>query len=432
MPNQLFARIADEPVLVHTNRAEWVAMTLSALSTHPDYRKLHSPEAEKMAGQANDGYWPEAGSWLAYYRPYNVVNGVLQVPVKGMLMHGLSYAFGDYATGYDYIWKAIDRGMSDYQVRGIALIIDSNGGEVAGNFDLVDKIYSLRGQKPIEAFVNESAYSAAYSIASVCDKIHVTRTAGVGSIGVVTSHVSYADAMKESGIEVTFIYAGKHKVDGNAYEKLSPDVKARIQSRIDGMYDIFTSTVARNRGMTVDAVKGTEALCYTGQDGITAGLADSIKTFGDALQSFSDKVNKRSGVSMTTQTKENPSAIQASAEATYSAADLEAAKKEGATAERGRILAIVGADEAKGRTDLANHLAFNTEMSVDAVKGILAASPTAAITPQKDQASAFEEAMANSQNPNVRADVVDDAEDAGTDTVAAIVGDWHNARGIKK
>mgnify|MGYP000129386396 FL=1 len=50
-------------------------------------------------------------------------------------------------------------------------------------------------------------------------------------------------------------------------------------------------------------------------------------------------------------------------------------KADGATQERQRISGILGLDEAQGKNKLASHLAFETDMSVDQVKTILAASP---------------------------------------------------------
>ena len=49
---------------------------------------------------------------------------------------------------------------------GVALEIDSFGGEVAGVFDLADRIRALRRDKPVWAFVAEHAFSAGYALAS--------------------------------------------------------------------------------------------------------------------------------------------------------------------------------------------------------------------------------------------------------------------------
>lgn len=48
------------------------------------------------------------------------------------------------------------------------------------------------------------------------------------------------------------------------------------------------------------------------------------------------------------------------------------------TAERTRVKAIMGGDNAKGRETLAAHFAFDTDMSADAANAALAAAPKAA------------------------------------------------------
>lgn len=53
--------------------------------------------------------------------------------------------------------------LADPGIRGIALDIDSFGGEVAGAFDLADRIRAARHVKPVQAFVADHALSAAYA-----------------------------------------------------------------------------------------------------------------------------------------------------------------------------------------------------------------------------------------------------------------------------
>src|SRR5690625_5958075 len=144
----------------------------------------------------------------------------------------IGYSFCDWHTGNTYIRKAFERGMADPDVARIAIVINSGGGEVAGNFDLVDTIRGYRGQKPIEAFVDEHAYSAAFSLESAADRIHVPRTGGVGSVGVVTAHIDVSEALQKQGVKFEFIHAGKHKVEGNSYEPLSAEARNQMQTQI--------------------------------------------------------------------------------------------------------------------------------------------------------------------------------------------------------
>lgn len=390
------SRFASQPSLLAPEHSATVMTLLNAMESSTRLAFLDDPEKMAAVKMADD-FWPEADSWLASYRPYNVKDGVLVIPVQGMLLSGFPYAC-DWATGYEYIAKAYERGLEDYNVRGIAFDINSPGGEVQGNFDLVDSLYISRGKKPTLAMANPHAYSAAYNIASAADKINVDRIGGVGSIGVVTSHVNYSKYLEKQGIEITFIFAGDHKVDGNPYQALPDAVKARIQSRIDTLYTIFVDSVAKNRGMDEKAVRATEALTYTAADAIEIGLADTTGPANAALATFVAAVNNTNGVrTMTTQTNaaapETPAAI--------TTADVDKAKAEanaaGAKAAKDRINAISALEEAKDRPAAAHSLAMNTDISVDAAKVALAAMPKEA---KASNGNMFDKAMAN-DNPDL-------------------------------
>ena len=422
MSNPLAARFADSPVMVSLDRANWLGDCLASVSA-----ELSSIQARTAAEpvRMQDDFWPEKGSWMERYRPYEVVDGTLLVPVKGMLLHDFGYQLYDWATGYTYIQKAVERGMGDAGVQRIAFVINSGGGEVAGNFDMVDRIYKMRGQKPMAAFVNEHAYSAAFSIASVADKITLSRTGGVGGVGVVTSHFNASGAMEKWGYKITFIHAGKHKVDGNPYEALPAEVKNRMQARIDGLYDIFVSTVARNLGLDEQVVRDTEALTYSAEDAVELGFAHEIAPFDEALAAFSgDRINP---VGEETMSQENQKPETAQVDAAALDAARAEGRKEGATAERERIQGILGCDEAKNRRDLAFHLSMNTDQSVEAAKGILAASPEVvekAEQPGKPGAD-FAKAM-EKDNPELGAD---GGQDQGVDAATQLIADYKAATG---
>lgn len=372
--------------------------------------------APKMA--ANDDFWFADDDWRSMLRPYNVKDGVLQIPVKGVLLHDFPYAWGSYATGYDYIWRAYQRGMSDDNVKGIALICDTPGGEVAGNFTLVDRMYVLRDKKEVRAFAMESAYSAGYSIASVAKKIVVSRTGGVGSIGVVTAHVDYSEAMAKEGVKVTFIHFGAHKVDGNPYEPLPKAVQARIQARIDELGGIFVQTVARNRGMDEKAIRDTEALTFTATQAVSNGLADEVGSLDDAIAAFAADLSLETEDEEMAMTAEEKAAADLAAENARTEG-MNKGKAEGAKSERERILAIVNSDEGKKRPTMAMKMATGDKFAAldsDTVVSMLADMPEEKAetpAPKQEDATApkgkdgaakdFANAMDSTGNPNVGA-----------------------------
>jgi len=163
--------------------------------------------------------------------------------------------------------------VGDPTVRGIALEIDSFGGDVAGVFDLADAIRATRAAKPVWALIAEHAFPADYALASQADRIILPRTGAVGSIGVVMMHADLSGQLSDAGVTVTLIHSGAHKVDGNPYAPLPDPVRARIQAEINSIRTLFAEIVAAGRGRrpSANAALATAAECYCGADAVAAG-----------------------------------------------------------------------------------------------------------------------------------------------------------------
>ena len=218
---------------------------------------------------------------------YDVVEGIAVVPVIGTLVQksgSVEPVSG--MTGYDVIRTNIAAALADGAVRGIMLDIDSPGGEVAGCFDLVDGIYAARQKKPFWAALNETACSSAYAIASAANVVSVPRTGLTGSVGVIMMHVEWSKALAAGGVAVTVIQYGDRKADGADNMPLSDAAFQRFQANIDTMGELFVATVARNRGLSPDAVRGQQAMTYLGEQGLAAGLADAVMPPDEAFAAF--------------------------------------------------------------------------------------------------------------------------------------------------
>lgn len=210
---------------------------------------------------------------------YSAVHGVALLPVVGTL----SQYTTENSIGYDKVKSMFVAALTDPHVKAIAFVIDSGGGDVAGCFDLADFIYSYRGAKPLLAICSEHAYSAAYAIASACEQVTVPRTGGVGSVGVIAAHTDISGSLEKKGVSVTLIHYGNRKADGTESRPLGHDAHARMQADVDAMGELFVQTVARNRGMSPEAVKATQAGTFMGQAGVDAGFADAVMSADDAF-----------------------------------------------------------------------------------------------------------------------------------------------------
>ena len=215
-------------------------------------------------------------------------SGIAVIPIHGTLVKrvlGMEAASG--LTSYGGIAQEIDAALADPQVQGILLDIDSPGGEASGSFELARQIRHAATQKPVWAVANDAAYSAAYALAASAQRLIVTETGGVGSIGVIALHIDQSAKDAQEGYRYTAVTAGAHKNDFSPHHPLSDAAKAELQTEVDRLYGLFVEHVAAMRSLDVDAVRATEAGLYFGANAITAGLADAVSSFETALADFS-------------------------------------------------------------------------------------------------------------------------------------------------
>ncbi len=277
----LATRVFNTPLMLHPRKVDVIMAAL----------------AERFGVVSLDNFAPRPAAWVdtdnfeeegtMQRGDYDIIEGVARIEISGTLVNKLGL-LGGYSglTGYDGIRQNFMVALDDPEVKGIVLDIDSPGGEVAGCFDLVDAIYAARGTKPVIAILNESAYSAAYALASAADYITVPRTGGAGSVGVIAMHVDLSKAIKNAGMKVTFVTYGARKKDGHPEIPLDPEAKAAWQTDVDTMGELFVSTVARNRGIDVQRVIDTQAGCYMGQKAVDIGFADKVCSPAEAFDAF--------------------------------------------------------------------------------------------------------------------------------------------------
>lgn len=420
---QIAARVFDTPLLIQQRKANAILRVLSGRlgfqameDDGDDAVPAPLPPALHAAGMA--GMRAERMREGHY-----VVNDIAVVPVVGTLVQRGGYIGYSGMTSYDAVERMFAAAMNDAAVESIVLEIDSPGGEVGGVFDLADRIYRSRGTKPSTAVASDFAASAAYLLGSAAGELVLPPSGMVGSIGVVTAHVDYSKALDDKGIAVTFIHAGEKKVDGNPYQPLSERAQADLQADIDRLYGMFVQAVSTYRGVDAKRVRATEAGMYMGQLAIAEGLATRIGSFSGEFERLLGTSSKRQGGRLSRLSTPSPEinmgdtttdAVALTAEK-HEAAKVEAHNKgklEGAKAERERIKAIVLHEDAAGRSSLANHLAFDTDMSAEAATALMGKTPKLAAP----AGSSLAAEMAKAGTPGISADLP-----GGGDPQAAVI-----------
>lgn len=260
---------------------------------------------------------------------------------------------------------------------------------------VIDTAFSIFALSRLWALANDMNCSAGQLLASAASRRLVTQTARTGSIGVMMAHSNYGAALEKQGVEITLIYSGSHKVDGNPYSHLPDDVRETLQSRMDATRRMFAQKVSAYTGLSVQAVLDTEAAVYSGQEAIDAGLADELVNSTDAITVMRDALDARksrlSGGRMTKETQSTTVSATASQtdvtdvvpategeNASAAQPDVNAQITAAVAAENSRIMGILNCEEAHGREEQARVLAETPGMTVETARRILAAAPQSA------------------------------------------------------
>lgn len=221
--------------------------------------------------------------------------GIAVIPIHGTLVRraiGLDAASG--LTSYTRIAADLDAALAAPEVAGILLDIDSPGGEAGGVFELGARIREATSRKPVWAHAGDSAFSAGYAIACAAQRVTLSTTGGVGSIGVIALHIDQSVRNAQNGLSVTALYAGAHKNDATPHAPLTPQATDALQSEIDRLYALFVDHVAAMRGLDAAAVRATEAALFFGEDALAAGLADGVASLDATLADFATALRGRS------------------------------------------------------------------------------------------------------------------------------------------
>lgn len=205
------------------------------------------------------------------------------IPVTGVLEARttlMGELFG--MSSYDRIGHIFDAMMADETVTGIILDVASPGGMVYGAQELSEKIYSARGRKPIISVANPLAASGAYWIAAAADRVVVSPSGDVGSVGVIAEHVDLSQAHDREGAKITIIRSQKAPYKGEASDAapLTDEARQNMQARADAIHSRFVADLARFRGVSVDHVNEHfgKGRIVDSKTAMSAGMVDRIGT----------------------------------------------------------------------------------------------------------------------------------------------------------
>lgn len=216
-------------------------------------------------------------------------DGIAVIPVSGYLTRR-PYWRGDRAS-YEWIGARVQEAADRADVRGIVLEVDTRGGQVNGTEELASLIRGVRAERPISAFVLGQASSAGYWIASAASRVVVGRTSMVGSVGVIWTFIDWSKYDAEHGIQEITIVSSQSP--DKALDPATKHGRDRVQATCDQLAGVFVADVAANRRVSEETVVADfgQGWVLVGEEAVTAGMADRVGTFEDAITEVSDLEN---------------------------------------------------------------------------------------------------------------------------------------------
>lgn len=213
---------------------------------------------------------------------------VAVLPLEGVI--GTSGRFSN-AINLANLEDKIEAAFDVYNVKAVALAINSPGGSPVQSELIVMRIRELSVEKeiPVYAFAEDVAASGGYMLALAGEEIYASKASIVGSIGVINAGFGYPAAIEKLGIERRVYTAGESKSLMDPFKpEVEKDVKM-MKSLLKEVHDFFKSFVKEARG---DRLKGIQKTIFSGQvwngdEATKLGLIDGV---GDMRSVMKEKL----------------------------------------------------------------------------------------------------------------------------------------------
>lgn len=206
-----------------------------------------------------------------------------------------------YVDGYDAVTARVGAALAASDVLGVLLVIDSPGGDVAGLEEAVNRMRSMveASGKPVVAYVDEIAASAAYWIAiGVADEVQVPASGYVGSIGCIGAWADMSEAWKNEGVAWNVVREPAGKAERMPAAPIADLANERLVEGVKAAAGRFFEAVAARRNLTTKVVRGLNGALLMGDVAVTQGLADKVGTLEGAanrvLELAQERRSKRS------------------------------------------------------------------------------------------------------------------------------------------
>jgi signal peptide peptidase SppA len=210
---------------------------------------------------------------------------VVVIPVRGTLVrYPEDIAMSECGCALEDLNRMIDAAESDPRIETVIYHFDTPGGSVVGIPETGRKIQHSR--KRTVAYTESECCSGGIWLAEQCQHFYGTQSSRIGSVGVYTLAMDYTKALKNEGVKINAISAGKFKLLGAYWKPLGDEERELMQQRVDKIYAQFKEAMETNR-VIADKHFGN-GLVFDGEEAAALGFTDGVvEDLGEVLELIS-------------------------------------------------------------------------------------------------------------------------------------------------
>lgn len=183
--------------------------------------------------------------------------------------------------------EELDAAMTDDDVVGVVVRIDSPGGSVTASDILYHEVKSFRQKKgvPVVACIMDKGFSGGYYAALAADEIQAHPTSVLGAVGVITFKFDISELLDSWGVKIGVVKSGPRKDFWSPLRSSTPEEEAVMQGIVDRLHQRFMTLVRENRRISSDAFElVAKGGVFDAGQARDLGLIDAIGYLEDAIE----------------------------------------------------------------------------------------------------------------------------------------------------
>jgi serine protease SohB len=165
----------------------------------------------------------------------------------------------------------------------VVVKLDNHGGLVHEHGLAASQLIRIRERRiPLTVVVDKVAASGGYMMACVADRLVAAPFSVVGSIGVLAQIPNFHRLLKERGVEVEQLKAGRYKRTVTMFGENTDADRAKLTEELEDVHVLFRQLIGEYRpSLDLDRVATGEH--WLGRRALELGLVDELGTSDDYL-----------------------------------------------------------------------------------------------------------------------------------------------------